>query len=91
MKHISQAYNDRIQDSAGIIPIDEPVILLRGQDIIAIKAARYYALECRKAGLEEQAELISNHVLEMANWQDGHKRKLPDSPTQLNIQYHEEK
>jgi hypothetical protein len=35
MFHARQDYNSRIQDSANIIPADEPVFLLRGQDVHA--------------------------------------------------------
>jgi hypothetical protein len=42
MKHARDDYN-RIQDPAGIIPADEPVFLLRGQDKFAAETLRYYA------------------------------------------------
>lgn len=42
MKHARQDYN-RIQDPAELIPAEEPVFLLRGQDIHAARTLRYYA------------------------------------------------
>lgn len=42
MKHARPDY-DRIQDPDGLIPADEPVFLLRGQDKFAAETLRYYA------------------------------------------------
>lgn len=42
MKHARADY-DRIQDPAGLIPEDEPVFLLRGQDIFAPQRLRDWA------------------------------------------------
>jgi hypothetical protein len=42
MKHARADY-DRIQDPEGLIPVDEPVFLLRGQDRFAAETVRYYA------------------------------------------------
>lgn len=42
MKHARPDY-DRIQDPVGLIPDDEPVFLLRGQDQFAAETLRYYA------------------------------------------------
>lgn len=36
MKHARPDYTERIQDSAGLIPDDEPVLLIRGQDRAAV-------------------------------------------------------
>jgi hypothetical protein len=43
MKHARADYNQRIQDAAGIIPIDEPVFLLRASDQAAAGAVRAWA------------------------------------------------
>lgn len=43
MIHARTDYTDRIQDSAGLIPIDEPVFLIRGQDKVSADAVRAYA------------------------------------------------
>ena len=42
MKHDRSDYN-RIQDPDGLIPVDEPVFLLRGQDMSAAETVRYWA------------------------------------------------
>ena len=44
MKHARPDYNDRIVDTAGLIPDDEPVMLFRGQDRLADDSARPDAL-----------------------------------------------
>jgi len=38
-----QDYNRRIVDKAGLIPEDEPVFLIRGQDPVAVKVVKYWA------------------------------------------------
>ena len=80
MKHIRQDYNDRVQDSAGIIPHDEPVMLFRAQDKHMAQVLRHYAWLLRQDKNEEMAVLVSNHVLEVEKWQSNVKRKRPDCP-----------
>ncbi len=73
MKHGRSDYNARIQDNANIIPDDEPVFLIRGQDIVAPFALQKYALLAEEAGApgdvvdgcREQAEA-------MIHWQKMH-------------------
>lgn len=43
MKHARADYNERIQDSANLIPEDEPVFLFRAQDALAPVALDEYA------------------------------------------------
>lgn len=43
MRHVRADYNLRIQDSANLIPEDEPVFLLRGQDRTAAQIVRLWA------------------------------------------------
>ena len=43
MKHQREDYNKRIQDTAGLIPEDEPVFLFRGIDVVAPAALEAYA------------------------------------------------
>jgi len=50
MLHARMDYNRRIQDSAGLIPADEPVFLIRGQDQVGAQAVRGYAHLHRLAG-----------------------------------------
>lgn len=76
MKHGRQDYNERIQDSAGIIPVDEPVFLLRGQDKHAARTVRQYADALESAGADpEHVASIRRQALEMTNWRP---KKNPD-------------
>ena len=78
MKHARDDYN-RIQDPANIIPDDEPVFLLRAQDVTAPGVV----LEWAKANIAIGGDpgLIDaaiNHALRMLDWQQAHKRKIAD-------------
>lgn len=79
MKHARSDY-DRIQDPEGRIPDDEPVLLLRGQDRFAARAARYYA-----SLTAVDAPDISAKVMEHANLMDDWPtKKTPDLPAVTN-------
>lgn len=77
MKHAREDYN-RFQDPAGLIPEDEPVVLLRGQDSLAVEALDYYAELCEQNQAPEVAAKIRAHVELMKLWP---KKKIPDLPT----------
>jgi len=49
MRHARPDYQ-RIQDPSGLIPQDEPVFLIRGQDKYAAMAVRHYARLVAAAG-----------------------------------------
>lgn len=77
MKHPRTDYDERIQDNAGLIPHDEPVVLLRGQDELAVQALEYYAELCEKSQAPDVAAKIRSHVELMKAWP---KKKIPDVP-----------
>ena len=77
MKHPRQDYNERIQDNAGLIPDDEPVVLLRGQDQLAVQALEYYVRLCEQNQAPKVAKKIRGHVELMKMWP---KKKIPDVP-----------
>ncbi|OGM08859.1 hypothetical protein A2Z67_02520 [Candidatus Woesebacteria bacterium RBG_13_36_22] len=80
MKHAREDYN-RIQDPAGLIPDDEPVFLLRGQDILAPDLLRTWAIQLlAKGGSGIMAEMVMKWSKKMTEWQEKHKAKLPDLP-----------
>ena len=80
MKHARKDYN-RIQDPLGLIPEDEPVFLLRGQDVLAPELLRQWSIKLLlKGGSGIMAEMVMNHAKEMENWQKKYKQKLPDLP-----------
>lgn len=80
MKHARDDYN-RIQDPENKIPEDEPVFLLRGQDIHAPDALRMYANSVeRNGGDPEVVQRTRDQAVLMCQWQINHKRKSPDIP-----------
>jgi hypothetical protein len=82
MKHAREDYN-RIQDPAGLIPEDEPVFLIRGQDVAAGEAVRAWAALAAKAGAT--ADILNaamDHADKMDEWPS---KKTPDMPTSPSI------
>ncbi len=89
MKHARPDY-DRIQDPTGKIPADEPVMMLRGQDVFAPVALEAYAAMCeamastmpldspQRQSLRDMANTVRMHVNRMHRWQMDHKAKMPD-------------
>ena len=78
MKHARPDY-DRFQDPAGIIPEDEPVFLLRGQDRFAAATVRWYADLIEAEGADpEMVRLCRVHADRMQAWRP---RKFPDVPS----------
>lgn len=77
MKHARPDY-DRIQDPAGLIPADEPVFLLRGQDQYFISALLHYR-DCvlKDSGDPKIVTAINAHLQRAADWP---RRKAPDMP-----------
>jgi hypothetical protein len=75
--HARDDYN-RIQDPAGKIPADEPVFLIRGQDIAGPDVVRYWALVNRAKGGDES---LSKAALDHADLMDAWPvKKLADVP-----------
>ena len=80
MKHARPDYN-RIQDPAGLIPENEPVFLLRGQDACAPAAVRAWARAAQSIGAEKniiQAALDQAEAMEEYMTNNG--VKVPDMP-----------
>lgn len=79
MKHARQDY-DRIQDPAGLIPEDEPVFLLRGQDRAAAAAVRYWAETAGAFGASpEILQAARDQAGRMERWRT---HKVPDMPAE---------
>ena len=69
MKHARKDYNERIQDAANLIPADEPVFLIRGQDRIGHAAVRAWAhLHRINGGSDVAYTLAMRHADLMENW-----------------------
>ena len=80
MKHAREDY-DRIQDPAGLIPENEPVFLIRGQDLAAPEALRAYAVLAHSKGASiELVAATLGHARQMEAWQRLVAPKIPDLP-----------
>lgn len=64
---------DRLHD-------DEPVFIIRAQDILAPQAVAAYAALARKLGLEHFAQDVEAHAVELMQWQaaNASRVKVPD-------------
>lgn len=81
MKHARTDYDERIQDSAGLIPSDEPVLLIRGQDECAIPAIDAWIDEAKHIGADPALiESIERHRDRISAWQEERSMKVPDAP-----------
>jgi hypothetical protein len=75
MRHAREDY-ERFQDPAGLIPDDEPVFLIRGQDQIGATVVQVYALFAELAGADpDLVQRCRDQADRMANWP---KHKVPD-------------
>lgn len=85
MKHARPDYA-RFQDPAGKIPADEPVFLLRGQDVLAADTVRAYARAAWAAGRKEIGDICADWAETMDNWRTkiggGKLPDLPDASTE---------
>ncbi len=81
MKHARKDYN-RIQDPKGLIPEDEPVFLLRGQDVLAPATLEFWAtsLSMLQNADPKMVEMVRNHAKTMREWQNNVKASIPDLP-----------
>lgn len=78
MKHIRKDYN-RIQDPDGIIPLNEPVFLFRGQDRFAPQVLEFYAQLVEDDSEQSIIPEITREQAEnMRKWQRNVKVKKPD-------------
>ena len=78
MKFTREDYNKRIIDKEGKIPEDEPVFLLRAQDVHAPSTLRHYAKLLEESGNMEMAEELRGHARQMVVWQKSVRVHLPD-------------
>lgn len=89
MKHARDDYDPRIQDKKpadeGGIPADEPVFLIRGQDVAAPHVVRFYADWCVANNYysrdSEFVKKCRTHADAMERWQREVKAKVPDLPS----------
>ena len=80
MKHARKDYQ-RIQDPDGKIPENEPVFLIRGQDLAGPETLRAYAVEAHRKGASQTIiDATLRQAREMEKWQREVARKTPDMP-----------
>lgn len=78
MEHERADYNERIQDSKGLIPKKEPVFLIRGQDQVARDTLLAYAAYNERAGGSKAvSDRVRAHAEVMDKWP---VKKLADAP-----------
>jgi hypothetical protein len=78
MRHARDDYN-RIQDPSGKIPVDEPVFLLRGQDLAAPDTLECWANMNEVRGGDPRASALAREWAdEMRLWQMQHCSKPAD-------------
>jgi hypothetical protein len=78
MKFTRDDYNKRIIDTAGKIPEDEPVFLLRAQDVYAPSTLRFYAKLLGEDGNMDMADELRLHARQMVIWQKSVRVHKPD-------------
>jgi hypothetical protein len=80
MLHARNDYNARIQDSDNIIPQDEPVFLLRAQDIFAPTMLKIYVALIQQSTSPDENIIrnTENHIEAMIQWQRNNKCQHPD-------------
>lgn len=83
MLHARSDYNGRVVDLAGLIPEDEPVFLLRGQDMLAGAVVRFWANQARHHGASEAVYSAAlRHASKMDSWPT---HKLVDVPESVGL------
>ena len=81
MKHAREDYTRRIQDSAHLIPVEEPVFLLRSTDQVAAQAVRSWAhLHRQNGGSDVAYELAMKQADLMEAWGKKYGTKPADCP-----------
>lgn len=80
MLHARQDYN-RIQDPENKIPADEPVFLLRAQDVCAIPALEAWIARAKAEAVDPRmVDAALAQVEKMRDWQAEHPVQVPDMP-----------
>lgn len=68
------------RDVSPIIPDDEPVFLIRGQDLAAIPAAEAWCEAAQALGADSEIlAAVRRHIELVREWQQTHA-KVPDAP-----------
>lgn len=69
MIHARKDYTKRIDDNAGLIPFNEPVFLIRGQDKLGAETLRFYADRLKANGGDPKIiSSVRRHATRMEKW-----------------------
>jgi len=80
MKHAREDYAP-IQDPRGLIPEDEPVFLIRGQDAVGPKTVMHWAEQAELHGAAPNIVAAAvQQAVQMRVWQEKNRIKIPDMP-----------
>lgn len=80
MKHAREDY-DRFQDPEHKIPEDEPVFLIRAQDVVGPMVVQVWARLAKNAGAAPDIVAAARKQAKaMTEWQEAHGSKIPDMP-----------
>lgn len=80
MKHARKDY-ERIQDPTGLIPVDEPVFLIRAKDEVGPLTVDKWADYAEQAGASHGIVTHAReHAQLMRKWQREHGCQIPDMP-----------
>lgn len=78
MLHARPDYN-RIQDPAGKIGDDEPVFLLRAQDLAMVETLEAYVTAAARVGAKDNVfKAVNQHIARVKKWQRENPTKAPD-------------
>jgi hypothetical protein len=84
MKHARTDYDGRIVDTAGEIPDDEPVFIIRGHDPAAKFALAAYVNAARDFGVDhEHLVALNEHAIRMREWERQHPHGPATVPTEV--------
>ena len=88
MIHARRDYTRRIQDSEKLIPKDEPVFLIRGQDEVGYRAVQAWAnLHKLNGGSDVAYALAMEHAGKMETWAEKHGKKADVPPEALPVNH----
>jgi hypothetical protein len=76
MRHDREDYDEEIRAPDWMIPGDEPVFLLRGQDVNAEETVRFWAHLARESGADE--ETVRSALAQADRMRDWPRKKVPD-------------
>lgn len=78
MIHARDDYN-RIQDPEGKIPDNEPVFLIRGQDVVGPEVVEFWAAKALQVGADiRMVDAARQQASRMRQWQAENSAKIPD-------------